>query len=78
MRQLGALPFDEAGFMEKLGVDALHGERGYSTLERRWVRPTYDINGIWGGYQGEGGKRRSGLMRLRKLNQSGNAASCAS
>ena len=32
------------------------GEAGYSTLERRWVRPTFDVNGLWGGYQGEGAK----------------------
>lgn len=51
-----ALPFDEQAFMKQLGVDGLTGEAGFTTLERRWARPTYDINGIWGGYQGEGGK----------------------
>ena len=51
-----ALPFDEAAFMQQLGVDGLFGEAGFTTLERRWARPTCDINGIWGGYQGEGGK----------------------
>jgi succinyl-diaminopimelate desuccinylase len=50
------LPFDEKEFMRKIGVTALHGEAGYSTLERRWARPTYDINGLWSGYQGEGAK----------------------
>jgi len=55
-RQLAELPFDERAFMEQLGVDGVTGEAGYSILERRWTRPTYDINGIWGGYQGEGGK----------------------
>jgi len=50
------LPFDEAAFCEQLGVRDLSGEAGYSTLERRWTRPSFDINGIWGGYQGEGGK----------------------
>ena len=54
--QFAGLPFDEAGFMERLGVDGLNGENGYSTLERRWARPTFDVNGIWGGYQGEGAK----------------------
>jgi acetylornithine deacetylase/succinyl-diaminopimelate desuccinylase-like protein len=50
------LPFDEAQFMRKIGVEALGGEAGYSTLERRWARPTFDINGLSGGYQGEGAK----------------------
>lgn len=54
--QISNLPFDERVFMEQIGVEGLSGEVGYTTLERRWVRPTFDINGIWGGYQGEGGK----------------------
>ena len=53
---LAALPFDETVFMQQIGVDGLSGEAGYTTLERRWARPTCDINGIWGGYQGEGEK----------------------
>lgn len=55
-RQFAQLGFDEAEFMRQIGVDALTGETGYSTLERRWARPTYDINGLWSGYQGEGSK----------------------
>jgi acetylornithine deacetylase/succinyl-diaminopimelate desuccinylase-like protein len=54
--QFAALPFDESAFMEKIGVTGVTGERGYTTLERRWARPTCDINGIWGGYQGGGSK----------------------
>ena len=54
--QFAALPFQDEAFMNQVGVKGMHGEKGYSTLERRWVRPTYDVNGIWGGYQGEGGK----------------------
>ncbi|HPM83181.1 MAG TPA: dipeptidase [Candidatus Anammoximicrobium sp.] len=54
--QFAALAFDEQAFMERIGVDGLTGEVGYTNLERRWARPTCDINGIWGGYQGEGGK----------------------
>jgi len=50
------LPFDEAAFKRQIGVTALGGETGYSTLERRWARPTFDINGLWSGYQGEGAK----------------------
>jgi succinyl-diaminopimelate desuccinylase len=51
-----SLPFSEERFAEQLGVDALSGEAGYSTLERRWARPTFEIHGLMGGYQGEGGK----------------------
>lgn len=51
-----ALPFDEAGYRQALGVDALAGEAGYSTLERVWARPTLDVNGLSSGYTGEGAK----------------------
>jgi len=51
-----ALPFDDEAYREFLGVPELVGEAGYTTLERKSGRPTLDINGIWGGYQGEGGK----------------------
>ncbi|TWT90791.1 Succinyl-diaminopimelate desuccinylase [Pseudobythopirellula maris] len=54
--EFAGLPFDEAKFKKQLGVDGLTGEAGYSTLERRWARPTCDINGLWSGYQGEGAK----------------------
>ncbi|HEY1600195.1 MAG TPA: dipeptidase [Pirellulales bacterium] len=50
------LNFDEREFMRQLGVEALSGEDGYTTLERRWARPTCDINGLTSGYQGEGAK----------------------
>ncbi len=53
---IAALPFDEAGYQSALGVPALVGEVGYTTLERRGTRPTLDVNGISGGFQGEGGK----------------------
>jgi acetylornithine deacetylase/succinyl-diaminopimelate desuccinylase-like protein len=53
---MAALPFDEAAYVDAVGVPALYGETGYSTLERRSTRPTLDVNGIWGGFQGEGGK----------------------
>lgn len=53
---LAALPFDEEAYRVSLGVPALVGEAGYTTLERRTVRPTLDVNGIWGGFQGDGGK----------------------
>ena len=54
--QFAKLDFSEANFMRQLGVDAVNGEAGYTTLERRWARPTCDINGLTSGYQGEGAK----------------------
>ena len=50
------LPFSEAEFQADLGVGELVGEAAYSTLERKWARPTCDVNGIWGGYAGAGPK----------------------
>ncbi len=56
-RQLMAeAPFDEKEYAADLGVDALWGEKGYSTNERTGIRPTLEVNGIWGGYTGEGAK----------------------
>ena len=55
-RQLARLPFDEAEYRRELGVPAIFGEQGYSTVERVWARPTLEINGIWGGFTGEGSK----------------------
>jgi acetylornithine deacetylase/succinyl-diaminopimelate desuccinylase-like protein len=51
-----ALPFDDERYRQALGVPELVGEAGYSTLERKTGRPTLDVNGMWGGYQGEGSK----------------------
>ncbi len=51
-----ALPFDEEAYRAGIGVESLIGEVGYTTLERRGARPTLDVNGIWGGFQGEGAK----------------------
>jgi acetylornithine deacetylase/succinyl-diaminopimelate desuccinylase-like protein len=53
---LAKLPYDEAQFLAELGMSAAWGEAGYTSTERRWVRPTCDVNGITGGYQGEGPK----------------------
>ncbi|HEX6982323.1 MAG TPA: dipeptidase [Balneolaceae bacterium] len=50
------LPFDEEGYKKNLGLKAVNGEKGYSTLERASARPTLDVNGLWSGYQGEGAK----------------------
>lgn len=53
---LAKAPFDEAAYKEELGVNELWGEKGYTTNERTGIRPTLEINGIWGGYTGEGSK----------------------
>jgi acetylornithine deacetylase/succinyl-diaminopimelate desuccinylase-like protein len=53
---IAALPFDEDAYRQGLDLPALHGEPGYSTLERQWIRPTVDVVGMWGGFQGEGRK----------------------
>lgn len=50
------IPFDEDKYMQAIGVHALKGEKGYSTLERNSCRPSFDVCGIWGGYTGEGSK----------------------
>ncbi len=53
---MAAAPFDEKEYSDDLGVKELWGEKGYSTNERTGIRPTIELNGIWGGYQGEGAK----------------------
>jgi acetylornithine deacetylase/succinyl-diaminopimelate desuccinylase-like protein len=55
-KKMAAAPFNEKDYMEDLGIKALWGEKGYSTNERTGIRPTLEINGIWGGFQGEGAK----------------------
>jgi acetylornithine deacetylase/succinyl-diaminopimelate desuccinylase-like protein len=55
-RQWAALGFDEAAFLGEVGLSTPGGEKGRPPLERLWARPTCDINGIWGGYTGEGSK----------------------
>lgn len=55
-KAMSKLPFNELQFAEDLGISATAGEAGFTTLERRWARPTCDVNGIRGGYQGEGPK----------------------
>jgi acetylornithine deacetylase/succinyl-diaminopimelate desuccinylase-like protein len=54
--EYGALPLADAEFMQSVGVEGMFGEIGYTSLERRWARPTFDINGLTSGYQGEGAK----------------------
>ncbi len=54
--EIAALPFDEKKYLGQVGAAAAVGEAGYSTLERQWTRPTLEVNGMWGGYQGPGEK----------------------
>lgn len=53
-RRMNDVGFDEREFLASLGAPALTGETGFSTIERRWCRPTLDVNGLFGGYVGEG------------------------
>jgi len=54
--EIAALPFDEPAYLAQVGASAVFGEPGYTTLERQWTRPTLEINGMWGGYEGPGSK----------------------
>lgn len=51
-----SLPFDQKAFEKELGINGVTGEVGFTTLERRWARPTFDVCGLTSGYQGEGSK----------------------
>ena len=53
---MAAIPFDEAAYLGAVGAPAALGEHGYTTLERQWLRPTLDVNGLGSGYQGPGVK----------------------
>jgi len=55
-QMIASIPFDEEKYKKAIGVKALFGEKGYSTLERNSCRPSFDVCGIWGGYTGEGSK----------------------
>lgn len=54
--EMAKAPFDLEKYKQALDLGDIHGEAGYSTLERTSIRPTLDVNGIWGGYTGEGAK----------------------
>ena len=54
--KMAKAPFDLQAYKEALDLDEVYGEKGYSTSERQSIRPTLDVNGIWGGYTGEGAK----------------------
>ena len=54
--EMAKAPFSEQDYKDELNINAVQGEADYSTLERATMRPTLDVNGIWGGYTGEGAK----------------------
>ncbi len=54
--KMAKAPFSETEYKTDLGIDQLWGEKGYTTNERTGIRPTLEVNGIWGGYTGEGAK----------------------
>jgi acetylornithine deacetylase/succinyl-diaminopimelate desuccinylase-like protein len=53
---LNRAPFDLSEYKKELDINEIKGEKGYTTLERTGIRPTLDVNGMWGGYTGEGAK----------------------
>jgi len=55
-KEFASLEFDEQAYFEQIGVTGATGEADYTTLERRWARPTCDVSGLWSGYQGDGAK----------------------
>ncbi len=55
-KKLNMAPFNEEEYKKAIGVKVLKGEKGYTTIERTGIRPTFDVCGIWGGYTGEGAK----------------------
>ena len=54
--EISKIPFDLESYKKELGINDVYGEKGFSTLERQTIRPSLDVNGIWGGYTGEGVK----------------------
>jgi len=55
-KEMNKAPFKLNAYKKDLAIADVHGEKGYTTLERTGIRPTLDVNGIWGGYTGEGAK----------------------
>jgi len=63
-KSLNALPWKRKDFEKAVGAPGYFGETGFTTVERLWTRPTLELNGVWGGYQGEGAKTVSLQKRL--------------
>jgi acetylornithine deacetylase/succinyl-diaminopimelate desuccinylase-like protein len=55
-KNFASLDWDDEQFKKDLGLEEIFGEEGYTTIERKWARPTFEVNGIFGGYSGEGSK----------------------
>jgi len=66
-KQWESLKFDERAFLDSVGMKTPFGEAGRSTRERMWSRPTCDINGMWGGYTGDGAKTVIGAEAHAKI-----------
>jgi len=66
-KEFKRLPFSDKKYAKEIGAPALAGERGYSTLERTWVRPTFDVNGILAGFTGEGAKTVIPAVAMAKV-----------
>src|SRR5437764_679832 len=67
MKQSGRLPVNEKRYAKELGAPRLWGESGYSTLERVWARPTFEVNGILSGFTGEGAKTVIPAIAMAKV-----------
>ena len=65
--QMRSLPFTDEGFLHEVGAPALGGEKGFSTLERIWTRPTCEVNGLLSGYTGEGAKTVLPAVSMAKV-----------
>ena len=65
--EMAKAPFSLEDYEKSIGISAVHGEKGYSTNERNAIRPTLDVNGIWGGYTGEGAKTVIGSSAFAKI-----------
>src|SRR5262249_52562738 len=61
------LPFDEKRYRQTFGIPRLFGERGYTTLERTWARPTLEVNGLLSGFTGEGAKTVLPAVAMAKI-----------
>ncbi len=66
-KEFRRLPFSERTYARELGVPALSGERGYTTLERTWARPTFEVNGLLAGFTGEGAKTVIPAVAMAKV-----------
>jgi acetylornithine deacetylase/succinyl-diaminopimelate desuccinylase-like protein len=66
-QEFAKLPFNERKYRQDLGVPKLFGETGYTTLERTWARPTFEVNGLLSGFTGEGAKTVLPAVAMAKV-----------